>query len=923
MEPRTLPEPFGAWFAGRGWVPRAHQIDVLDAAGRGENVLLLAPTGGGKTLAGFLPTLLALADRRDAREDMRGIHTIYVSPLKALATDIARNLLGPLEEMRLPVTVETRTGDTPAARRARQRERPPDILLTTPESLVLLLSRADAPALFAALRRIVIDEVHALAGTKRGDQLALCLARLATLAPAATRIGLSATVAHRGPLAEYVGVGAPCRLIEAPPGTPPALELMLAETHVPWAGRMGLAAASAVMRRIEAAETTIVFVNTRAQGELLFNELWRINDRTLPIALHHGSLDIAQRRRVEAAMARKPGEGGLRAVIATSSLDLGIDWGGVDQVIQVGAPKGVSRLLQRVGRANHRMDEASRAILVPANRFEVLECEAAIAGVAASDLDGDTPASGGLDVLAQHLLLMAAGGRFHPDLMFAEVRGTQPYAALARRDFDDVLGFVENGGYALQAYERYRKLFRDADGGVHIRGARIAAMARMNSGTIVEAPVLRVRLGGARGGFNLGEIEEGFANMLRPGDNFLFAGRRLRFVAIRESVVEVTDGGTGEPVVPTYAGSRLPLTTSLAARVRRMLNDETLWAAFPEPVREWLALQRDLSTLPEPDGLLVEIFPRHGIHFLVAYAFEGRNAHQTLGLLLTRRLARDGAVPLGFVATDYVLACWSANPPGDVDALFAPDMMGDDLESWMAESSMLRRTFRNIAVISGLVERQRPGAEKNRRQVTVNTDLIYDVLRRHQPDHVLLRATRAEAAAGLTDVGRLSDMLGRVEGRIRTMRLDRCSPLAVPVMLDLGREHVRNAADEDALLAETEALLDEALHGVEPTTDELVLAPGVAQDLRRLTSKRKEAGGRAPAGDAGRTQAQDNAGRTQAQDNAGRTQARDKAGRTQARDGTGPIREPARKPGLLPAFRPPGAGRPRPPGGGRRRSTSP
>ncbi len=808
---------------------------MLEAAGAGENVLLLAPTGGGKTLAGFLPSLVELAGTRNRTGDGRGIHTIYVSPLKALATDIARNLLAPVRDLRLAVTVETRTGDTPAARRARQREAPPDILLTTPESLVLLLSRADAAATFGGLARIVIDEAHALAGTKRGDQLALCLARLASLAPLATRIGLTATVAHRAPLAAFVGLGRSCRLIEAPPGAPPALELMLAETHVPWAGRMGLTAASAVMRRIEAAGTTIVFVNTRAQAELLFNELWRLNETTLPIALHHGSLAIEQRRRVEAAMSRKPEDGGLRAVVATSSLDLGIDWGGVDQVIQVGAPKGVSRLLQRVGRANHRMDEASQAILVPANRFEVLECEAAIAGVAARDLDGDPPAAGGLDVLAQHLLLMAAGDPFAPDAMFDEVRRAQPYAALARRDFDDVLGFVENGGYALAAYDRYRKLFRDADGRVHVRNARIAALARMNSGTIVEAPVLRVRLGGRRGGAALGEIEEGFANMLRPGDNFLFAGRRLRFVAIRENVVEVTDGGSGEPVVPTYAGSRLPLTTSLAVRVRRMLHDETLWAAFPEPVREWLELQRAHSTLPEPDGLLVEIFPRHGLHFLVAYAFEGRNAHQTLGMLLTRRLARAGAVPLGFVATDYVLAAWCANEPGDVDDLLAPDMMGDDLEAWMAESSMLRRTFRNVAVIAGLVERQRPGADRNRRQVTVNTDLVYDVLRRHQPDHVLLRATRAEAASGLTDVGRLSDMLARVAGRIRTMRLDRCSPLAVPVLLDLGREHVRNRADEDALLAETEALLDEALHGVEPTTDELVLAPGHAQELRRLT----------------------------------------------------------------------------------------
>ncbi|WP_422863566.1 ligase-associated DNA damage response DEXH box helicase [Endosaccharibacter trunci] len=829
-----LPPRFASWFAGRGWRPRPHQLSVLETAQSGADVLLVAPTGGGKTLAGFLPSLVELAETGE-----RGrLHTLYVSPLKALATDIARNLLDPVGEMALGLRVETRTGDTPADRRARQRAHPPEILLTTPESLLLLLSRPDAAEAFAGLSRIVIDEVHALAGIKRGDQLSLCLARLRLLAPEARRIGLSATVAWPDSLRAFVGTPEqPATLIEAPRGTPPALSMMLPEAHVPWSGRMGLAGASVILRRIEQADTTIVFVNTRAQSELLFAALWRINENTLPIALHHGSLDIEQRRRVEAAMARGTrGEGRdrLRAVIATSSLDLGIDWGGVDQVIQVGAPKGVSRLLQRIGRANHRMDEASNAVLVPANRFEVLECQAAIAGVEAMELDGEHPRPGGLDVLAQHILLMAASAPFTADALFDEVRLAAPYAALSRRDFDDTLGFVEDGGYALHAYERYRKLFRDSAGLIQIRGERVARQARMNAGTIVEAPVLKVRMGGPRG-FTLGEIEESFANALRPGDAFLFAGRKLCFQRLRETVVEVSEGGPGDPVVPTYAGSKYPLTSGLAARVRRMLHDPSAWSAYPEPVREWLELQRERSLLPGPDDLLVEVFPRHGRFFLVAYCFEGRNAHQTLGMLLTRRLSRDGAAPLGFVATDYALALWCANPPGDIPLLFAPDMLGDDLEDWMAESSMLRRTFRNVAVIAGLIERQHPGQTGTRRQVTINSDLIYDVLRRHQPDHVLLRATRAEASGGLTDVDRLADMLVRVQDHIRVARLSRVSPLAIPVMLDIGREFVRNEADEDALLAETEALLAEAKGEAEPSTEELVLAPGHAQELRRLT----------------------------------------------------------------------------------------
>ena len=813
----ALPPRFDAWFAQRGWNPRAHQMAVLDAARAGLDVLLIAPTGGGKTLAGFLPSLIALADGGKA-----GLHTLYVSPLKALATDIARNLTAPVTEMALPIRIETRTGDTPADRRARQRERPPQILLTTPESLALLLSRGDAGAFFASLAHIVIDEAHALAGTKRGDQLALCLARLAVLASGASRIGLSATVADVDRLRAYVGRTTPASLIEAPPGAAPDIRLLLPDARVPWSGRMGLAGASAILARICDAGMTIVFVNTRAQAELLFQAIWRLNEETLPIALHHGSLDIAQRRRVEAAMSLGPGmPGGLRAVIATSSLDLGIDWGGIDQVIQVGAPKGVSRLLQRVGRANHRMDESSSAVLVPANRFEVLECQAAIAGVAAMELDGEAALPGGLDVLAQHVLLMAASASFMPDALFEEVRTAQPFAGLSRRDFDDVLGFVANGGYALAAYERHHKLFADSEGRVHIRGERVARQARMNVGTIVEAPLLKVRLGGPRG-FNLGEIEESFANHLREGDAFMFAGRKLRFLRLREVTVEVAEGATGDPLVPAYAGARNPLTAGLAARVRAMLHDPATWATYPEPVREWLGLQQDRSALPGPDDLLVEIFPRNGRWFLVAYCFEGRNAHQTLGMLLTRRLARAGSMPLGFVATDYAIAIWCGEaPPTNIAALFAEDMLGDDLEAWMAESSMLRRTFRNIAVVSGLTPRLRPGETATRRQVTVNTDLLYDVLRRHQPDHVLLRATRLEAGGGLTDVDRLAALLSRVEGRVRVMRLARVSPLAVPVMLDIGRESVRDALSEDRLLAETEALVADAIG--DPGGDRVVL----------------------------------------------------------------------------------------------------
>ena len=796
----TLPEPFAGWFATKGWAPRAHQMAMLDAAQAGESVLLIAPTGGGKTLSGFLPSLVALAEAPPP-----GLHTLYVSPLKALATDIARNLLAPIEAMGLPIRVETRTGDTPANRRARQKQDPPHILLTTPESLAVLLSLPDSRAMFAALRCIVMDEAHALAGNKRGDQLALCVARLGVLAPGLRRVGLSATVAHPAAIQAYVGAS---RVISVADGAPPALSIIIPAGRLSWSGHMGLEAAPQVMDLIRAAGMTIVFVNTRAQAELMFQALWKLNDPTLPIALHHGSLEVEQRRKVEAAMA----EGRLRAVVATSSLDLGIDWGGVDQVIQVGAPKGVSRLLQRVGRANHRMDEASQAILVPANRFEVLECEAAILGVTAGELDGDPPRPGGLDVLAQHLLGLACAEPFRPDDVYAEVTMAQPYADLSREDFDDVLRFVEDGGYALTAYEQWRKLFRDSEGLVHVRSLRIAAQHRMNIGTIVEAPMLKVRLvGRKRFGPVLGEIEEYFVNLLRPGDTFMFAGRLLRFLRLHEMAVECAEGGDGEPMVPAYEGGRLPLTTNLADRVRGLLQDPSRWDLFPEQVQEWLRLQRAVSRMPGRADLLVETFPRGDRWYLVAYCFEGRNAHQTLGMLLTRRMERAGLAPLGFVATDYVLGIWSANRPTGIADLFDQDMLGDDLEAWMAESSMLKRTFRNAAVIAGLIQRNLPGAEKTRRQVTVNSDLIYDVLRRHQPGHVLLRAARADAASGLIDLGRVAAMLARVKGRIVHMVLSRVSPLAVPVLLEIGRESVRSDANEDALLAEAEAIIAEGM----------------------------------------------------------------------------------------------------------------
>lgn len=806
-----LPAPFTTWFTRHGWQPHAHQLAMLEAAARGASTLLVAPTGGGKTLAGFLPSLVELASMPSSAR--HGIHTLYISPLKALAVDIARNLTRPVEEMDLPIRIDARTGDTSASQRQKQRKTPPDILLTTPESLALMLSYPDAGEIFAGLRAIILDEVHALHGNKRGDHLALCLGRLARLTPTARRVGLSATVADPDAVAAYIAPGGdPGRVerINARAGAPPEVHLLLPsgdrstrDWYLPWSGHMGVGSTRAILAAIASARLTIVFVNTRAQAELIFQGLWKYNEDTLPIGLHHGSLQSTQRQRVEQAMA----EGTLRAVVATASLDLGIDWAGVDQIIQVGAPKSVSRLLQRIGRANHRLDEPSRAVLVPANRFEVLECVAAREGVAAMDLDGPMPRAGGLDILAQHILGMACSAPFMPDDLYDEVRDTSPYATLSRKDFDDVLRYVEDGGYALQAYDRHRRLIRDSLGQMWVRNERIMRQYRMNIGTIVETPMLRVRL---RRGPALGEIEESFASQLVVGDTFVFGGQLVCFHGLRDMVVEVTQGGSGDPRIPVYGGSWMPLANNLARRVRGLIHDSAEWDILPQPVHDWLAMQQRRSRLPDRHGLLVETFPRGDRWYLVAYCFEGRNAHQTLGMLLTRRMARFGYGPLGFVATDYVLAAWSIREPTDISALFSQDMLGEDLEEWTVESSMMRRMFRNVAVIAGLVERNLPSRQKNRRQVTMSTDLLYDVLRRHQPDHVLIRATWADAATGMTDLGRLSAMLADAYGNIMHMRLDRVSPLAVPIMLELGREKVGAGDSEDELMAEAESLLAEA-----------------------------------------------------------------------------------------------------------------
>jgi ATP-dependent Lhr-like helicase len=833
-----LPDRFVHWFASRGWEPRAHQLELLEKARGGRSVLLVAPTGAGKTLAGFLPTLVDLSEQKpsplEGEGRKGGLHTLYISPLKALAVDIARNLETPLREMGLPIRVETRTGDTPQHKRARQVERPPHILLTTPEQLALLLAHREARALFGGLKRVVLDELHSLVTSKRGGLLSLGLARLYTLAPGLTAVGLSATVREPDDLRRYLvpqrdahskageGMVALADLVVVQGGARPDIRLIDLAEPLPLAGHTGALLMPEIYALIRAHKTTLIFVNTRLQAEFVFKELWNLNEDGLAIALHHGSLDVAQRRRVEAAMA----EGKLRGVVCTSTLDLGIDWGDVDLVINHGAPKGASRIMQRIGRSNHRLDEPSKAYLAPTNRFEILECRAALDAVHEAAQDTPDARIGALDVLAQHVLGMACADPFDAVALYEEVRSAAPYSWLTWEDFESVVDFVATGGYALRSYERYAKITRGPDGLWRVRDARVAQQYRLNVGTIIEADMLKVRLGrssrvkpGAvlpRGGRILGEIEESFAETMSLGDTFAFAGEVLRFEGILENEVLVTRTSGVDPKVPSYAGGKFPLSSFLAERVRGILADPFEWDALPAQMTEWLLQQRRRSVLPGKNSLLVETFPRHSRHHLTCFPFEGRLAHQTLGMLLTRRLERARLKPLGFVANDYGIAVWSlgdiservAREPGFLDDLFAEDMLGDDLEEWLAEAALMKRTFRSCAIIAGLIERRFPGQEKTRRQVTISTDLIYDVLRKYEPGHVLLRAARADAATGLLDVRRLGQMLARIRGRIVHKALDRVSPLSVALILEIGRERVFGEASEE-ILAEAEAMLME------------------------------------------------------------------------------------------------------------------
>ncbi|MCL6249849.1 ligase-associated DNA damage response DEXH box helicase [Altererythrobacter sp. KTW20L] len=803
-----VPPEIAQWFAGRGWRVRRHQAEMLHASLAGQHALLVADTGAGKTLAGFLPTLAAFCPSvLQGAPPPEGLHTLYVSPLKALAHDVQRNLITPVAEMGLDIRIETRSGDTPSDRKKRQRMRPPNVLLTTPESLSLLLSYPDSMAMFAGLKRVVVDEIHAFATQKRGDLLALSLSRLQALAPDMQRVGLSATLADPEAFREWLapwGDIDSVALVEGEPGAPAEVEILLPEdARVPWGGHAATWAIPQLYRHIRENRTTLIFTNTRFLAEYIFQHLWDANEDNLPIGIHHGSLSVEGRRKVEGAMAR----GELRALVCTASLDLGVDWGDIDLVVQMGAPKGSSRLLQRIGRANHRLDSPSRALLVPGNRFEFLEAMAAKDAVDQGQRDGEDFRPGALDVLAQHVMACACSAPFDEAALLAEVRSSLAYAWLDQAVWTRVLEFVATGGYALKAYDRFRRITRDKDGCWRLTHPEMAARHRLNAGIIVDSEMLTVRF---RNGRSLGKVEERFAASLRPGDTFQFSGLTLAVEQLKDMEL-VVRASTKAAMIPSYGGLRLPLTTHLAERVRAMLVDRAGWGRFPDDVREWLEVQDWRSQLPGPGNLLVESFPHGGRHYTVFYTFTGWNANQSLGMLITKRMEDLGLMPGGFVANDYSLAVWGLKPVEDPAPLLSPTILADEFVDWVQDSALLRRAFREVAVIGGLVERQQPGQRKSGRQVTFSTDLIYDVLRKYEPGHVLIEAAWADARSKMTDIARLAELLATSAECIVHVELERVSPLAVPVLVMIGREALPQGSADDELLLEAESLAGAAM----------------------------------------------------------------------------------------------------------------
>ena len=793
------------WLKKKGWSLYDHQIETLSLIKKGFDVILHAPTGGGKTIGGFMPSIDDFINNNYKSQEF---HTLYISPLKALTTDVKRNLLNPINDLKINIKVETRTSDTSTYNKAKQIKKPPNFLMTTPESFALLMARTDVINLFKNLKFVIIDELHTFFDSKRGHLLSLNVARLRSIKPFQV-IGLSATLKNTNLAKKYLSNNKNTKLVSTHSKVAPEITILNSGNRIPWSGHSPRYALSEIYSEILKFKSSILFVNTRAQAEILFESLWAINNKNKKIAIHHGSLEKELRKKVEKEIV----EGHVECVVATSSLDLGLDWGNIDLVMQIGAPKGVARLVQRIGRANHTINTPSRAILVPTNCFEYVECIAAKECVELNFLEDEIYSEGSLDVLAQHIVGVAISQKFKKEDLYKQIKEAWPYRNLNIEDFEKTLSFVENGGYSLQAYEEYSRLRRDGEY-YEIRDKSLVTKYKMNIGTIVEAEMLRLRVGNRY----LGNIEEWFISGLSAGDTFIFGGKRLMFEKVIGNIAYAKITALEHQKIPSFKGGNLPLSTHLSKTVRKIFSKRLEAVDLPDSLKKWSELQTKFSSFPKENEFLVETFKRKNgkqeKYYMAVHPFEGRNTHQTLGFLILRRIKKLGVQPFGFVANDYSILFSFSKEIEDIDFLFSQDILIEDLYEWLEETPLIKRLFREIAIISGLIYKNLPGNQKTGKQVTFNTDLIYEVLRKHEPHHILLKITTENAKKDLVDLDRLSTFLFRIKNKIKINKLNRASALAFSLLFEYHKETPdKNELDnfyleklENELLEEVNAL---------------------------------------------------------------------------------------------------------------------
>jgi ATP-dependent Lhr-like helicase len=782
------------WFAARGWTPFAFQREVWSALEKGESGLLHATTGAGKTYAVWLGALMRCLARGRAT-GVPPLSVVWLTPMRALAADSARALEGPMADLGLAWSVETRTGDSPASVRARQTKRLPAALVTTPESLTLLLTREQAQAQLGTVEVVIVDEWHELLGSKRGVQVQLALARLRRWNPQLVVWGLSATLGNVDEALEVLlGPGSPGHIVRGVLGKEFVIDTIIPPTleRFPWAGHLGTRLLGEVVGEIEASGTTLLFTNTRSQAELWYQALLEARpDWAGSIALHHGSLDRALRDWVELALK----EGKLKACVCTSSLDLGVDFLPVERVLQLGSPKGVARLLQRAGRSGHAPGRVSRVTCVPTHGFELVEAAAARRAAAAGRIESRRPPEKPLDVLVQHLVTVGMGGGFQPDALRAEVQGTHAYRNLGDAEWQWALDFVVRGGASLGAYPEYHRV-SVGEGGVHVVGdAHVAKRHRMAVGTIVSDASMEIRwLSGGR----IGHVEESFIGMLHAGDRFLFGGRMLELVRVHEMTAYVRKAAPGKGAVPRWNGGKMPLSSELAEAVVELVAAARL-GRHDEPETRALAplfeLQARWSCIPAPDELLVEIVTtREGQHFF-CFPFAGRQVHVGLANLVAWRAARARPGSFSICVNDYGFELLSPEPVDWesrlADGLFSPAGLQDDIPASLNAGQLARGRFREIARVAGLVFQGYPGQVRSTRQLQASSELFFDVFRKYDPDNLLLAQAQREVLEQELELSRLERTLARIAtSRVRLARPPKPTPFGFPLMVARIRERL-------------------------------------------------------------------------------------------------------------------------------------